>query len=260
MISYCIACYRPTYARLLVEDLVRKTTAPYEVLLWLNVVDAALDAAIDALVAAGAPIRIVGRSPENIGMLAYRELFAAARGALLVQIDDDVVCVSRGIAERAFRLFEKHPRVRQIVADVWQDDFTTGARPPLDGYRTVDASEGLLDGPIDGWFSIYHRSILPLLLSLRYARYFCLGVAVRGRLHEQHLSGHLCTRMKVFHVIGPEYATLFGMRAFEIEKYRSLGRHDIVDWYGHPNPAATPEVLAARWAQIVAALDSDGSW
>ena len=39
MISYCIASFRPTYSRLLIEDLVRKTTAAFEILVWLNVDD-----------------------------------------------------------------------------------------------------------------------------------------------------------------------------------------------------------------------------
>jgi hypothetical protein len=260
MISYCIACYRPIYARLLIDDLVRKTTAPYEVLVWLNVADAALDARLHELAAGGTPVRVVGRTPHNIGMLAYRELFSAARGALITQIDDDVVCVSPGIAERAAQLFDRFPTVRQLVADVWQDEFTTGARPPLSGYRPISPGDGLYDGPIDGWFSIYHRSILPILLSLAYSRYFCLGAAVRGELHRRHLAGHLCTRMKVFHVIGPEYASLFGMHAFEIEKYRSLGRHDIVKWYEQPNPSASRDILAAQWQRIAATLERDGPW
>src|SRR4051794_23261548 len=128
MISYCIAVYRPTYARLLLDDLVHKTTTPFEILVWLNVADAQLDAYIDCAVGAGVPLRVMGRTPHNIGMGAYRMLFRSARYPLIVQIDDDVICISRGIAERADRLFRRFPKVRQLVADVWQDEFTTGAR------------------------------------------------------------------------------------------------------------------------------------
>jgi hypothetical protein len=260
MISYCVAVYRPEYTRRLVDDLIRKTTAPYELLLWLNVADAELDAHLDELAARGVPVRIVGRTPQNIGMVAYRTLFAQARYPLITQLDDDVVCVSRGIAERATAIFAGRPDVRQIVADVWQDEFTTGARPPLEGYRCIDATDGLYDGPIDGWFSIYHRSILPILLSLQYQPYCCLGVAVRQQLRRRGLFGLLCTRMKVFHVIGPEYASLFHMREFELAKYRRLGRMDIAEWYERPQPAATPDVLAANWARIATTLDSEGPW
>lgn len=255
MISYCIAAYRPPYVRMLVSDLVWKTSVPFEVLVWVNVDDPGLD---DFLEEAGRryPVRVVGRTGANVGMRAYEELFRAAAHELIAQIDDDVVCVSPGIAERAQRLFARFPRVRQIVADVWQDQYTTGARPPMSGYRCVDRREGLYDGPIDGWFAVYHRSILPLLLSQPFAEYCALGAAVRRSLASRGLSGLLCTRMKVFHTIGPEYASLFGMLEAEIGKYRRLGRQEIVDWYSGAKATLPPiEVLADRFALAVGEID-----
>jgi hypothetical protein len=231
VISYCIAVYRPTYASLLLEDLVLKTTTPFEILVWLNVADTQLDNQIDSAVAAGVPLRVIGNTPHNIGMTAYPMLFRSARYPLITQLDDDIVCISRGIAERADCLFRRFPKVRQLVADVWQDEFTTGARPPIENYTAFDSGEGLYSGPIDGWFAIYHRSLLPLLISLPSAPYFALGAAVRARLAQRGLLGLLDCGMKVFHVIGPTYAKAFGMLQFEIEKYQRLGRHEIVAWY-----------------------------
>lgn len=256
MISYCVAVLRPVYARRLIDDLVRKSSAPYEVLLWLNVADPELDAFVEARVAAGLPIRVIGRTPENIGMRAYRDLFQAARHPLLAQIDDDVVRLSPGIAERAADIFARYPKVRQLVADVWQDDLTTGARPPMAHYRCVDERDGLYDGPIDGWFSIYHRSILPDLLALPYSQYCPLGGLTRNVLRRRRLLGLLCTRMKVFHVIGPQYASLFGMLDAEVEKYRRLGRTEIVDWYQGARPSLPPiEELQQRFEAAVQSLD-----
>jgi hypothetical protein len=257
MISYCIAVYRPTYARLLVADLVAKTSVPFEILLWLNVADGALDADIAAACAQGVPLRVLGRTPENIGMRAYAALFRAARHPLIAQIDDDVVCISRGIAERAARLFQRFPAVRQLVADVWQDEYTTGARPPLDQYRAFDAAERLYRGPIDGWFSIYHSSIEPVLASLPSEHYTALGGAVCARLARRGQFGLLDLGCKVFHVIGPAYADAFGMLDFEIAKYRSLGRLDIVAWYEQyrAEPVST-ELLTDRIGSIRAALDA----
>ena len=40
-------------------------------LLWLNVADGALDADIEAAIKNGVPLRVIGRTPENIGMVAY---------------------------------------------------------------------------------------------------------------------------------------------------------------------------------------------
>ena len=255
MISYCIAVYRPIYSRLLIADLVRKTSTPFEILVWFNVVDPAFETFIDAGIRDGWPVVIVGRTPHNIGMRAFAELFRAARYPLVVQIDDDVLCVSRGIAERAAAIFNAHPDVRQIVADVWQDEHTTGARPPLSHYRCVDTDQGLYDGPIDGWFSIYHRSILPVVLSLQMTRYCFIGAAVRRTLVRRRQRGLLCTRMKVFHAIGPAYASLFGMLDFEIAKYRALGRTDIVKWYSTTPPTPHAE-MESRFAAATAVLDA----
>ena len=255
MISYCIAVYRPAYARRLIADLARTTSVPFEILLWVNVADEEFDTFVRDQSAAGSPIVVVGRTPQNIGMTAYTHLFRTARHPLLVQIDDDVLCISRGIAERAARIFRTRPDVRQIVADVWQDEHTTGARPAIDHYRLVDAADGLYEGPIDGWFSIYHRSILPLLLSLPIAPYYPLGAAVRARLARRRQRGVLCTRMKVFHAIGPAYASLFGMLDFEIAKYRRLGRADIVRWYETTPPAPAAE-LGARFQAASGELDA----
>ena len=238
-ISYCIAVIRPVYARMLIQDLIRKTSVPYESLIWLNVADAGTEAFIDKLIQDGHPLRIVGRTPENLGMCAYRHLFAAAKHELITQLDDDVLLVSPEIAQRAAVIFGKFPQVRQIVADVWQDELTTGARPPIESYRPIDLANGLYDGPIDGWFSIYHRSILPRLLDISYTPYCFIGGAVKQRLARCGLQGLLCTRMKVFHAIGPEYASYFGMLDFEIAKYRRLGRQDIVRWYRRSVCAAT---------------------
>jgi hypothetical protein len=118
----------------------------------------------------------------------------------------------------------------------------------------VDATDGLYDGPIDGWFSIYHRSILPLLLSLPFRQYCCLGATMRARLAQRHVRGVLCTRMTVFHVIGPAYASLFSMREFEVDKYRRLGRTDIVQWYQHEALPAR-SLLESRFAAITASLE-----
>jgi|SRR5688572_733014 len=258
MISYCIAVYRPTYARLLLADLVAKTSVPFEILVWLNVADPVFDQEVNDAIADGVPLRVIGRTPANIGMLAYKSLFHEARFPLITQIDDDVVCISRGIAQRAARLFRQFPTVRQLVADVWQDEYTTGARPPLEQYRVFDAAEGLYAGPVDGWFSIYHRSILPVLLGVPMTRYFSLGATVASHLAHRGQHALLDRGMKVFHVIGPQYAAAFGMLDFEIEKYRGLNRTDIEAWYRNYSPDNVfTQMAARRIAAIRASLETD---
>lgn len=101
MISYCVCCLRPRYDAILVEDLIRKTTVPYEILLWINTPDRSVGELAARKAAEGHPVRVVGDTPHNVGMAAFKELFRAARGDMIVQMDDDVLCVSRNIAEKA---------------------------------------------------------------------------------------------------------------------------------------------------------------
>ena len=254
MISYCIASYRPTYSTLLVQDLIRKTTTPFEILIWLNTDDERYEKFLEEQRTQGAPIRVVGKTRENIGMQAYPLLFAESQYDLIAQIDDDVVAVSRNIAEYAAEVFCKFPSVKQLVADVWQDDYTTGARPPMSSYRAMEPD--LYEGPIDGWFSVFHRSVLPLAQSRYGDIYFPLGALLRNRLRETGRLGLLCTKFKVFHVIGPQYVSYFGMLDFEIEKYRRLGRHEIVNWYESSRATLPPaDELNSRVRNIFAALE-----
>ncbi len=240
MISYCIASYRPIYSRLLVDDLIGKTSVPFEILVWLNTSDPDYHAYLESLQRAAAPVRIIGESPENLGMAAYKRLFAEARYEMIVQIDDDVVCVSPHIAEVARDIFARFPEVGMLTADVWQDDLTTGARPHISGYRTINAVHGLYEGPIDGWFAVYRRAVTNLASKLPDARYMYIGAHLLSLMKGIGMQGYLCTRMKVFHVIGPQYANAFGMVDFEIGKYHSIARHDVAKEYEDARAAGLP--------------------
>jgi len=255
MISYCIACYRPAYCRHLIDQLVEKTTAAYEILLWINLLDEAFETFLRSKADAGASIRIVGRTPENIGMSAYPKLFASARFDMVTQIDDDVVCISPCIAERAQEVFDRFPEIGMLAADTWQDEYTTGARPAMQHYRVFNLEFGLYDGPIDGWFSIYRRTSLTVCGDLNPGRYYSLGSHIKARLVSMGQKGLLCKRLKVFHVTGPFYADYFGSLDSEIAKYSAIGRQDMVDWYHHARPdIPSPKSLAARIDQIRASM------
>lgn len=101
----------------------------------------------------------------------------------------------------------------------------------METYTVFNKEYGLYDGPIDGWFCVYHRSILPLLSRTPDLHYFGLGSWVKVQLRTTGLHGLLSDQMKVFHVTGPGYASAFEMLEFEIEKYQALGRFDLVKWY-----------------------------
>jgi hypothetical protein len=261
MISYCFTLYRPIYDRMLIEDLARKTTVRYEILVWINTPDPSIEGFVLEKARTGVPIRILGKTPENIGMVAYRHLISAAKGEMVVQIDDDVVRVSRRIAEIADGIFKRNlAKVKQIAADVVVDGFTWGNRAPIENYKPYPDEKGLLTGSVDGWFCIYHRSIVPLVLSQNINHFCSLGHMTQAALAKDGLHALLCTRFKVFHVVGAPYHSYYGMLDFEAAKWDSLrgpGGGDAMRKAGKNVPSR--EVLDKAIASIDTEMDREPS-
>lgn len=259
MISYCICVYRPRLFYILLEDLIRKTSVPYEILVWLNTRAPELEGYLGRMAQRGIPIKVIGVSPDNAGMVGYKMLFRNAKYKMITQIHDDVVSVSRGIAEKATEIFKRHDKVKQIVADVIQDAFTTGGRPGLEAYQMVDEEDGLLAGPVDGWFSIYHHSVLPLLLEAPYEPYFYLGSHIQMQLRARGQDGVLCQKMKVFHVAGPAYARLFETVESEVRKYSQLGNKQMAEIYGKlDSDRAMLDQMAQEYRKGVETIETFG--
>lgn len=231
MISYCITCYRPRMDELLIDELISKTTVPYEILIWHNNDDLQLAEFIKNKQDQGLPLKLVGATPENIGMAAFKPLFEAASYDMIVQLDDDVTVITPKAAEICADIFSRRPEVKQIVSDVWQDVYTSGAHPGMAAYKPYALDDGLYDGPIDGGFSVYHRSILPIVLQAPFDKYFYLGAWVRGAMPSRGFIGVLCKKIKIFHVYGPIYASAYGLFDFEHEKFKAVGLTGIADGF-----------------------------
>ena len=216
---------------MLIEDLIVKTSVPYEILVWINTPERGVVDYIKSLEANGVPVRIVGNTPNNIGMVAFKSLFLASKYEMIVQLDDDVLRVSPGIPQKCLDIFSRRKEVKYLVADVWQDKYTNGNRPGMGSYESYAPDDGLFDGPIDSWYGVYHRSIMPTLMQAPYEKYFYLGSFVRGTLPRYRQIGVLCTKFKVFHGCGPIYHNAFGLLDFEINKFRSVNMPHMADAY-----------------------------
>lgn len=224
---------------MLLRELVDKTKVPYEILVWLNSADPKLLDTIETMKAERAPIRVIGSTPHDIGMQGFRILFEHAKYDMIAQVSEHVILMSRGIPEKAASIFKKHKDIKMLVADVVQDRYTDGARPPMDQYRPYDESAGLYDGPVDGWFAIYDRCLFPALYDVNYDRNIFLGSWARGKTISLKFRGLLCNQMKVFHAYGPAYAELFGTRLEDAQRIRYFGNHPLADIYA--SAVLTPE-------------------
>lgn len=252
MISYCICCYRAPYDKMLIQELIDKTTAPYEILVWINTPDASVAEFVQQKVAEGKPVKIVGCTPENIGMRAFKQLFRAAKYEMIAQVDDDVLRISPGIAEMAKDIFARHRPVKYLVADVWQGKWTNGGRPGMDQYALYNGGDLLYDGPIDSWFGIYHRDIFPLMMNAPYDQYFYLGSHIRGMLPRTHQLGLLCLKFKVLHACGPFYHYAHDMLDHEINKFRLVKMDGMAESFERAKAGMPPkekimeEIAAAK--------------
>jgi len=216
---------------MLLRELVEKTKVPYEILVWMNTSDQRLVDTIETMRAELIPIRVVGSTPCDMGMQGFRVLFEQAKYDMIAQVDEHVIMMSPGIPEKAAAIFKKYKDVKMLVADVVQDKYTDGGRPPLDQYKSFDESNGLYDGPVDGWFAIYDKALFPAMYDVTYERSFFLGSWARGKAISMKYRGLLCTQMKVFHAYGPAYAETFGSRVEEAGRIRYFGNHPLADLY-----------------------------
>lgn len=229
MISYCASVIRPKFARMLIEELIRKTTVPYEILLWLNVEDLSFEIFLQEKVRQGVRLHIIGKTPENIGMAGFKTCFEKARGTIITQIDDDVIRVSPHMSEVAQIVFGRYPDIRHVSATLWEEDqYSRLSREPWESrHQLFDADLNLYTGAIDGWFSMYHRDLLPMLLSLPYGgRVTGIGYMIAQRLRSQGKTPVLCRTLKVFHVKGPVYLSYYDMLDVQVWKLKQLGQSD----------------------------------
>ncbi len=233
MISYCVVLIRPKFVRMLVADLVRKTKMPYEILLWMNVEDRPFEVYVTQQARAGVPIRLVGKTPENIGMAALKSCFEQAKGNIITQIDDDVIRMSAGTPEAAQFIFEKRPGIRHLSAMMWEDKYCFFRPPWIEKCKSIDPEMDLYEGPIDGWFSMYHRDLREMLLSFPYdKRALSTGWIMSSRLRDgagpfppgRGPKSALCNAMKVFHVKAPAYLNYYDLFETQLWKFKELGQ------------------------------------
>ncbi len=222
MISYCVVMIRPKFVKMLIEDLARKTKMPYEILLWLNVDNWEFERYVTIQRETGIPVKIIGKTPKNIGMAGFKACFEAAKGDIITQIDDDVIRVSPGTAEIAEFIFRKRPDIRHLSANMVESKYFGYRIPWGERWKCFDPALELYEGPIDGWFSMYHRDILPMLLELPYqTRLVSIGYMIAQRLRvSKTRRPALCKPLKVFHVKGPVYMSYYDMLDLQIWKFK----------------------------------------
>lgn len=231
-LSYILPCSRAYYASRLLSEITKKTSLPYELFIWMNVSDDKLEKHVQSLISAGYPIRIVGKTPENIGLESLRLMIEEASGNLLIQLEDNVLFVSRKAGEVARGIFGRRKDIGMLSAEVWQDEFSSGGHPRPACYTCADTADQLYEGHIDGGFNIYPRSSVPLLLQSNFKIHFGIGSKMKARLNASKIQAYKCRRMRIFQVVSARYHSIFqGALELEMAKCKREGRDNMISAY-----------------------------
>ena len=132
----------------------------YEVLVWNNGSDDGTKEYLDEIAAKYPRVRPI-HHPENVGLNAVALSVKAARGYYIVELDDDVVQFPDDWLAKMLHAFKKVPQIGYVVANVVQDECTTGEKDVPEAYTIVDYDGVVMEhGPAWGWCSMTSLEVL----------------------------------------------------------------------------------------------------
>ena len=181
-------------------------------------------------------VKVVSRN-KNYGLNAYKKLFDMAQGEYVVVVDDDVL----EFPSRLDQVFKDYMRTFSdygfIALNVVQDEFTNGAKPGPEHYKTETRDGKTIEyGPTGGWCACFRkRDYHKLRLRMKFANlnmrrsedgYLVENLERRLALKSGIIRDEIC-----FHACGPHYAKVYGHLSREIEKYAQSGLSDFVRQY-----------------------------
>lgn len=216
----------------------------YEFLIWDNGSTDDTGKVLDAFKAK--PGFRVFRSSKNLSINAYKPLFNRAKGAVIIEIDDDILKLPQGFDKAVVEYLTAYPDYGYLSLNVVQNEQTEGAKPPASCY-TLDTrgAKTVEEGPAGGWCVGFRRkdyrkvllffNLIPLSMKrgedgiLPYLFHVFLKKR-RGIIRE----------VVCLHATGPVFAKLYGQTEREIEKYRLAGLDDHVRQYAEQAHDAPP--------------------
>jgi len=115
--AYCITnCSNPKHVQELIEDLVRKTTAPYEIVLWVESLAADFERFLAHQIWAGVPIFVAERSLPKSTII--RELFPFCQRSWVMQIDCDTPKMVEGYNPKVSIIIPTYKRQHVLLRTI----------------------------------------------------------------------------------------------------------------------------------------------
>lgn len=184
-----------------------------EIIVWDNASTDGTAPYLDGLAAADPRLQIV-HSSENIGLNGVARGVALARGAYVVEIDDDVIDFPTGWLADMIHAFQTVPRAGYLAANVVQDELTNGAKPPIDQYHEQLYGDVVIEhGPTGGWCSITSRAVISRIGNFAERPgtiFFFEDADFGGRCARAFYRVGVVRDVRVYHACGPKANLGFG--------------------------------------------------
>jgi glycosyltransferase involved in cell wall biosynthesis len=164
------------------------------------------------------------RLKRNYGTNAYALGFLQARYKYLVDMDDDILALSKGWDHATIDAFRRFPRLGFLAMNVVQDKYTNGGKHDISKYSASTVSDTTLEiGPTGGWFAVTTRPIYNEVGGFIFRPYKPFpaedGKYVRRLSKKDYFAGIL-KKVFVYHASGPYWNGAYGYSKVWDEKYR----------------------------------------
>ena len=199
------------------------------------------------------------RLKRNLGTNAYALGFLQARYNYLVDMDDDILALSKGWDQATIAAFRNFPRLGFLAMNVVQDKYTNGAKKGISEYRESVVSDTTIEiGPTGGWFAVTTRAIYDEVGGFIFRPYKPFlpedGKYIRKLSKRGYFAGILKKKF-VYHASGPYWNGAYGYNKIWDEKYRRDHKellpliHDVlIDEVPSPQYARSMVIKAAEQA------------
>jgi glycosyltransferase involved in cell wall biosynthesis len=207
-----------------VDAVLSNTQLPFELFIMDNASEDGTDELCQALQKQH-PERVRHfRLDRNFGTNAYALGFLHARFKYLVDMDDDILALSRGWDHAAVKAFERFPRLGFLAMNVVQDEYTTGAKKESSLYAEQSSGDTTLQiGPTGGWFSVTTRAHYNQVGGFIFKPYKPFppedGKYIRKLAKHDYFAAILKQKF-VYHASGAYWNSAYGYAKIWDEKYR----------------------------------------
>jgi glycosyltransferase involved in cell wall biosynthesis len=170
------------------------------------------------------------RIKRNYGTNAYALGFLQAKYKYLVDMDDDVLALSKGWDRATIDAFRRFPRLGFLTMNVVQDKYTNGGKPDISTYSESTVSDSTLEiGPAGGgWFAVTTRPIYNEVggfVFQPYKPYPAEDGKYSSKLLKKDYFGAILKKIFVYHACGPYWNGAYGYHKIWNEKYRRHHKH-----------------------------------